>query len=98
MSAVTGSSFSWRQNVSPSMPPGMPTSRTTTSGARARDLVLRLLRGVGLLDLDVDHLEGRAQKDAQRSVVVDDEQPQAPLIAAAGPARALDHGPPRPRA
>ena len=86
MSAVTGSSFSWRQNVSPSMP-GMPTSRTTTSGARARDLLLRVLGGVGLLDLDVDDLEGRAQEDAQRGVVVDDEQPQPALVDAgeAGP-------------
>ena len=46
----------------------------------ARDLVLRFLGGPGLVDLDVHHLEGRAEEDAQRGVVVDHEQPQPSLV------------------
>ena len=79
MSAVTGSSFSCRQNVSPSMP-GMPMSSTTTSGARPAILSCASSAELGLVDLDVHHLERRAQQDAQRRVVVDDEQPQPSLV------------------
>ena len=82
MCRVAGSAFSWRQNVSPSVP-GMLTSSTTTSGTRDAMRSRAKSADVGFLDLDVDDLERRAEQDPQGRVVVDDEQPE-PAFAPGG--------------
>ena len=67
------SAFSSRQNASPSMP-GMPTSSTITSGRERRNARLGLGRARGLVDLDLDVLEGRPQELAEPGIVIDQQQ------------------------
>ena len=83
MSAVSGSAFSFRQNVMPSTS-GRATSSTITSGRCASMRLLGLGGCSGLVHVDVDDLECRAKEHAEVRLVVDNEQPQrSPILGGA---------------
>ena len=76
MSRVAGAAFSSAQSAD-AVEAGHGHVEHDRVGARGRDPLLRGHGVGGLVDLDVDSLERRAQQRAQRVVVVDQQEAQS---------------------